>query len=170
VVELGCGPGLPSLAALKAGAPRVTATDWSRWALALVRHAADTFHPQQAACLRTACHDIFDPSAPLPPADYLVAADLCYEEETAEALGALVARHLFDARPAGGRAGSAIVADPNRLSGAGRAAFVRGLRSAGRGTAWERQAQHAASAATFVDERMPRPWRGTTMGVCVIHG
>ena len=96
VVEVGCGCGLPSLTALKAGAPAVIALDWSRWALALVQHAANTFQPSRAERLRTRQFDILDPDAPLPASRYLVAADFCYEEATAEALGALVARHIFE--------------------------------------------------------------------------
>ena len=53
VVELGCGVGLPSLAALAAGAGSVLATDWSPIALELVSEAARTHQPEAAARLRT---------------------------------------------------------------------------------------------------------------------
>ena len=169
VFEVGCGPGLPSLAALAHGAPAVTATDWSRWALALVEHAASTFYPGRAERLLTSQLDIFDTSAPLPRANYLVAADMLYDERLAEGVGGLVARFFIEREDDAGGA-VAIVSDPNRLAGGGRAAFLRGIRSAASGTPWQHRAEALCSKAAFVHERMPSRWRSEKMGVRVLHG
>ena len=130
VIELGCGPGLPSLAALAAGAPQVTATDWSPLALALTEHAANSFQPGRAERLDALRLDIFSDAAchVMSESEVLVAADLLYDEATAEALGRRAVQHV----QSGGRA---IIADPGRPGG--RAAFARGVRSsrAGPGTA-----------------------------------
>ena len=88
IVELGCGPGMPSLAALAAGAPHVLATDWSPLALALVVHTATQFQSERVDRLSTAKFDVFDTEALLPPGwSYLVATDMLYESPTALALG-----------------------------------------------------------------------------------
>ena len=161
VIELGCGPGLPSLAALAAGAARVTASDWSPLALALTTHAANSFQAPRAKRLAARRLDIFSDEDAIVMADseVLVAADLLYDEATAEALGRRAAQHMR----VGGRV---IIADPGRPGG--RAAFVRGLRfSSGNAAAPTR-----AARAEFVEQSLPRRWRGTrsdaSVGICVL--
>ena len=161
VCEIGCGPGLPSLAALAAGARAVTATDWSPLALALVAHAARGFQPARAPRLLTAQLDVFSTDAAaseLLRCDYLVAADMLYDPATAEAVGRHVGQQVFR------HGATAILGDPGRRSGRGRAAFVRGVRHAG----WP-----AFECPAFTEEPLPEAWRGvgekTTVGVCVIE-
>ena len=60
VLELGCGAGLTTLAALDAGA-KVTATDWSPFSLALVEASAEAFQPSRRDKLRTMHFDVCDP-------------------------------------------------------------------------------------------------------------
>ena len=105
--------------------------------------------------------DIFSDEDAIVMADseVLVAADLLYDEATAEALGRRAAQHM----QVGGRV---IIADPGRPGG--RAAFVRGLRfSSGNAAAPMR-----AARAEFVEQPLPRRWRGTrseaSVGICVL--
>jgi predicted nicotinamide N-methyase len=104
VVELGCGLGLPSLAAALRGAGTL-ATDWSAEAVALLaRNARRNGAPLTAA--------ICDWSAPErllaeAPWDVVLAADVLYERRNADALLQLLPR-LVD------RAGEALLADPGR--------------------------------------------------------
>ena len=155
VTELGCGPGLPSLAALAAGAPSVTATDWSPLALALTRHAADTFQPERAARLATVRLDVFG-SRVSPfgwPCDYLVAADMLYDAATAEAVGRCAAQQS--------RLGTTtVIADPGRPGG--RAAFLRGVASA--------RGPDFAHSLHFKAEGLPQRWCGASqsaaIGIC----
>ena len=163
VTELGCGPGLPSLAALAAGARSVAATDHSPLALALVLRAATDYQPDRARHLATAVLDCTDPAAmPLPwEADFLVAADLLYEEATAEALGERVARQVACGS-------TAIITEPGRQRGRGRAAFLRGVRATGL------IARRGAEQLRFVDEPVPQRWCGReepcrAVGVCVLE-
>jgi predicted nicotinamide N-methyase len=79
VLELGCGLGLPSLAAAARGA-RVVATDWAEEALALLReNAARNDLQVETALLRWS-----DP-APL-VVDLVLGADLLYEPRNVDAL------------------------------------------------------------------------------------
>lgn len=86
VLELGCGLGLPSLAAALAGA-EVLATDWSPDALAFVEENAR----RNGAALETLAVDWADPSAlhPLGPWDLVLASDCLYEPRNIEQLLAL---------------------------------------------------------------------------------
>lgn len=161
VCELGCGPGLPSLAALAAGSRSVVATDWSDFALAIVKHAS-SLQPDLQSSLSTARVNVFDPESPLPRADYYVAADMLYDEKLASALG----RRLAPALQAGA---ILIVADPFRLSGRGRTAFVEGLRFRGRELGWE-LADDVADGAEFEDECLPRRWACATTGADIFIG
>lgn len=149
VVELGCGPGLPSLAALAAGAGEVIACDWSPLALELVERAAHEHQPSRAHRLRVEHVNVKDPSQALPwEADdgtarfgrtVLICADMLYEAETARAVARCVASLLTQPGT------MAVVADPGRMAGQGRQHLLRELQRASGQAAW-------ASAARFVDE------------------
>lgn len=114
VLELGCGTGLVSLAAARAGA-KVLATDVDEEALASTRRAAE----HAGLAIGAVGFDVGS-DEPLPPADLVVAADLMYEPELALAL----ARRVREALERGSRV---VVGDPGRL---GRAAFDRELAGA----------------------------------------
>lgn len=155
VIEMGCGPGLPSLTALAAGAVSVRATDWSPLALSLTQHAANTFQPTRAPQLRVELHDIHaDYSLPSSAGHLIVAADLLYDQETAHSLGRQVGKHIS-------RGGHAIIADPGRPGG--REAFWRGV-------AFSRTA--SGPLRNFVECALPSRWAGTsgkaTIGVCML--
>jgi predicted nicotinamide N-methyase len=101
VLELGCGLGLPSLAAGLRGA-HVLATDWADGAIELLRRNAE----RNGVALRTARVRW---SAPEPllraaPWDLVLGADLLYEERNAEQLAELL--------PALG--GETLLAEPGR--------------------------------------------------------
>ncbi|HEU4976770.1 MAG TPA: methyltransferase domain-containing protein [Baekduia sp.] len=89
VVELGCGLGLPSIAAALAGG-RVLATDWSHDALALLRENAAA----NGAKLETMHVDWREPQplAAQAPFDLVLAADVLYERANAERLADLLPR------------------------------------------------------------------------------
>ena len=94
MLELGCGLGLPSLAAALAGG-RVLATDWSPQAIELLRDNAE----RNDAALETAIVDWQRP-APLverAPWDLVLGADLLYERRNVEPLLELLPRLLGDA-------------------------------------------------------------------------
>lgn len=104
VLELGCGLGLPSVAAALAGA-RVLATDWSAAAVAFAaRNAA--LNGAELRAERVAW------SAPGPllagaPWDLVLASDVLYEQRMADALLELLPR-LVGAR------GTVLLSDPGR--------------------------------------------------------
>lgn len=108
VLELGCGLGLPSLAAACGGAD-VTATDWAPAAVALLRRNALRNGLQLRAKplrweeRRAIAGETFD---------LVLAADVLYEARHAAPLLALLERVV-------GPAGEAIVADPGRRHAAG---------------------------------------------------
>ena len=90
VVELGCGPGLPSIAACAAGARDVLATDMSELALDLVRRSAEALREgggMDGDCAFAARPFDVGSGEPLPAGDVYVAADLLYDVGTARALG-----------------------------------------------------------------------------------
>jgi predicted nicotinamide N-methyase len=101
VLELGCGLGLPSLAAALAGA-HVLATDWAPEALALLEANAAA----NGIRVETAVLD-WRFGAPGGPFDLVLGADVLYEARNAEPLLALLAEAVADG-------GVAIVADPGR--------------------------------------------------------
>ena len=104
VLELGCGLGLPSLAAALAGG-RVLATDWSPAAIALLRENA----ARNDAELEL---EIVDWQHPAPlleraPWDLVLGADLLYERRNVAPLLDLLPRLL-------GKRGELWLADPGR--------------------------------------------------------
>jgi predicted nicotinamide N-methyase len=109
VLELGCGLGLPSIAAALAGA-RVLATDWSADAVAAAAANAE----RNGAAIATLVCSWADP-APLAargPFDLVLAADVLYEKRDVEPLLALLAELLHP------RA-EAWIADPGRVAAEG---------------------------------------------------
>ena len=105
VLELGCGLGLPSIAAALSGAD-VLATDWSADGLAFARRNAE----RNGARIETLLAR-WDDSAPLVgrgPFDLVLAADVLYERRNGDQLLALLA----DLVPSDG---SALLADPGRV-------------------------------------------------------
>jgi predicted nicotinamide N-methyase len=104
VLELGCGLGLPSLAAALAGG-RVLATDWSPQAIELLRDNAE----RNDAELEPAVVDWARPEALLEraPWDLVLGADLLYERRNVAPLLELVPPLL-------GASGELWLADPGR--------------------------------------------------------
>jgi predicted nicotinamide N-methyase len=104
VLELGCGLGLPSLAAALAGG-RVLATDWSPQAIELLEQNA----ARNGAVLETALVDWASPQAIVEraPWDIVLAADVLYERRNVPLLLELLPR-LLDSR------GELWLADPGR--------------------------------------------------------
>ena len=121
-MELASGTGLPSLAAHRCSA-RVTCTDVSLLAHQLVLTAAAM---QSGGEISTQIFDIFLDSPErlleLKP-DIVVASDLLYEEDFAEALG----RHLGAAAKSGA---VVITTDPGRLDGRGQTVFLESFAKA----------------------------------------
>jgi len=104
VLELGCGLGLPSLAAAAAGG-RVLATDWAPDAMALLeRNAARNGLTIEAQTVSWAAPEAIVARAPW---DLVIASDVLYEPRNGEALLPLLPR-LVDAR------GQIWLADPGR--------------------------------------------------------
>lgn len=89
VLELGCGLGLPSLAAALRGAD-VLATDWADDAIDLLRRNAERNH----ARLRVARVRWSEPESLLraAPWDLVLGADILYEERNADQLAGLLPR------------------------------------------------------------------------------
>jgi predicted nicotinamide N-methyase len=103
-LELGCGLGLPSLAAAAAGG-RVTATDWAADAVALLERNAS-----RNGLAVEALHCSWTEPEPLverAPWDLVLLADVLYESRNGAALLALLPR-LVDA------GGEILLADPGR--------------------------------------------------------
>ena len=103
-VELGCGLGLPSIAAARAGG-RVVASDWSRDALLATAANAE----RNGVTVETV---LCSWAAPAPlveraPWDLVLASDVLYERRNADQLLALLPR-LVDER------GQVLIADPGR--------------------------------------------------------
>jgi len=103
VLELGCGLGLPSLAAALAGG-RVLATDWSPQAIELLEENAE----RNGAALETALVDWADPTAIVEraPWDLVLAADVLYERRNVAPLLDLLPRLI--------ERGELWLADPGR--------------------------------------------------------
>lgn len=102
VLELGCGLGLVSIAAARAGA-RVRASDWSRDALAFTRVNAR----RNGVAVRTELLDWHAPPTALRSAALVLAADVLYEERNAAALLRLLPRVTAPH-------GRVLLADPGR--------------------------------------------------------
>jgi predicted nicotinamide N-methyase len=104
-LELGCGLGLPSIAAARAGG-RVLATDWSPEAVeATAANAA--WNDVQVETLRCAWAEP-DPIVARAPWQLVLAADVLYERRNVEQLLALLPR-LVD------ETGLVLLADPGRV-------------------------------------------------------
>jgi predicted nicotinamide N-methyase len=113
VVELGCGMGVPSLVAARAGA-QVLATDADPEALELLaRNAAANGITLETACVEWSAADELAARGPF---DLVLAADVLYERESVQLLLSLLPR--LGAR--------ALVADPGRTPAA---TFVERARS-----------------------------------------
>ncbi len=104
VLELGCGLGLPGIAAALEGAS-VLATDWSPDAVAFAAANAS----RNGAALRTAVCSWTDPRALVAeaPWDLVLAADVLYESRNVDQLLELLPR-LVDS------SGTVLIADPGR--------------------------------------------------------
>jgi predicted nicotinamide N-methyase len=103
-LELGCGLGLPSIAAARAGG-RVVASDWSPEAIAATAENAE----RNGVTLETLLCSWGEP-APLverAPWELVLASDVLYERRNVEMLSALLPR-LVDER------GQVLIADPGR--------------------------------------------------------
>lgn len=89
MLELGCGLGLPSLAAAVRGAD-VLATDWAEDAIELMRRNAE----RNDALMRVARVRWSEPELLLraAPWDLVLGADLLYEERNADQLAGLLPR------------------------------------------------------------------------------
>jgi predicted nicotinamide N-methyase len=113
VLEVGCGLGLPSLAAALGGAS-VLATDWAEDAIALLRRNAR----RNGASLHTEVVR-WDDAGPLlrgAPWDLVLGADLLYEARNADQLTALLPR----------LGGELLLAEPGRPYARG---FLEALRA-----------------------------------------
>ena len=101
VLELGCGLGLPSIAAARAGG-RVLATDWSPVAIDLLHDNA----ARNGVELETATVSWFAPEPLLEraPFDLVLAADVLYERRNVPVLAELLPR----------LGGEVLLADPGR--------------------------------------------------------
>lgn len=117
LLELGCGLGLPSLVAARAGFT-VTATDYEETALEGVRYNAER---NRIGGLRTRVLDWRTIPDDLGTFDLVVAADVLYETHHPAVLAATIARTLA-------RSGLGLVADPCRAKAAG---FAPAARAAG---------------------------------------
>jgi predicted nicotinamide N-methyase len=107
VIELGCGLGLPAIAAALAGG-RVLATDWSEDAVAMTARNAE----RNGAELETAVYRWDAPPEPLgPPWPLVLGSDLLYEPRNVPA--------LLDLLPRLAAAGGEVwLADPGRAPAA----------------------------------------------------
>lgn len=103
-LELGCGLGLPSMAAAIAGG-RVLATDWSPQAIELLRSNAEA----NGIALATERADWSEPESLLEraPWDLVLGADLLYERRNADILLPLLPQLV-------GPASEVLLADPGR--------------------------------------------------------
>ena len=108
-LELGCGLGLPSMAAARAGG-RVLATDWSRAAIELLVSNGE----RVGASLETLVCDWSHPEELVgrAPWDLVLASDVLYERRNGAALLPLLPR-LVDGR------GEILIADPQRQAADG---------------------------------------------------
>jgi predicted nicotinamide N-methyase len=117
LLELGCGLGLPSLVAARAGFT-VTATDYEETALEGVRYNAER---NRIGGLRTLVLDWRNLPEDLGTFDLVVAADVLYETHHPAVLAATILRTLAPS-------GLGLIADPCRAKAAG---FAPAARAAG---------------------------------------
>ena len=118
VLELGAGTGLVSMALQSLGAD-VLASDIDRAALVLIDQASK----MQGLAVQTAVLNVCDTAMTLPSADLVVASDVLYTDELAEAL----AFRCMEALDAGA---TVVIADPGRPA---RSTFHSVLCAAGEG-------------------------------------
>jgi predicted nicotinamide N-methyase len=107
-IELGCGLGLPAIAAARAGA-RVLATDWSPDAIAMTERNAERNDVTLAAALFRWDADPRELGAPWP---LVLASDVLYERRNVDPLLELLPRLCA-------AAGEVWLADPGRAPAAG---------------------------------------------------
>jgi predicted nicotinamide N-methyase len=141
VLELGCGLGLPSIAAALEGAS-VLATDWSPDAVAFAAANAS----RNGAALRTAVRSWTEPAALVAeaPWDLVLAADVLYEARNVDQLLELLPR-LVDG------SGQVLIADP------GRRPAERFLRAtAGPASGWLRRSAPARSMPSVTVHHLRR--------------
>jgi predicted nicotinamide N-methyase len=115
VLELGCGLGLPSLVAARAGA-RVLATDGSSDAVVFAAHNL-ALNELEGDVALTDWRDARELLAGA-PWDLVLAADVLYLKQNVEALLRLLPRLI-------GERGEALIADPSRAGGRGFAASAK---------------------------------------------
>lgn len=116
VIELGAGAGLPSLVASVVHNLPVLATDVEELPLKFLKRARET-HPVTSATFDTKIFDVRDgDKSDLLNFDTVVAADMLYDLDVAEALGILL-REAVEAKPSL----NLVVCDPGRR---GRDAFL----------------------------------------------
>lgn len=110
VLDLGCGGGVTSLAAARAGAARVLANDEDPWALAVARLAAES----QGLTIEPVAGDLADaPEASGVPEDIVRNVELAFAGDLAyERSGAPRIQRLLDRLAAGGA--RVLVADAGR--------------------------------------------------------
>jgi predicted nicotinamide N-methyase len=142
VLELGCGLGLPSIAAALEGAS-VLATDWSPDAVAFA--AVNSSH--NGAALRTAVCSWASPQPLLDqaPWDLVLAADVLYEARNVDALLELLPRLVH-------ASGEVLLADPGRRPAE---RFLHATTASG----WRRQSTRDASLRQVTVYRL-RPAAG----------
>jgi predicted nicotinamide N-methyase len=119
VIELGCGLGLPSIVAARAGA-EVLATDGSPDAVVFTAHNMALNDAEGEVAL--ADWREADPLAERGPWDLVIAADVFYLRDNVEALMRLLPRLLSR-----DGSGEALIADPSRAGGREFLAAARGL-------------------------------------------
>src|SRR3954447_20700824 len=124
-LELGCGLGLPSLAAALAGG-RVLATDWSPDAVAMTARNAE----RNGLSIETLVCSWSEPEPLLErgPWNLVLASDVLYEERNGEALAPLLPRLLAPH-------GEVWLADPGRPAGERFLAGFEHVKRGGRGPA-----------------------------------
>ena len=133
VLELGCGLGLPSIVAARAGA-EVLATDGSSDAVAFAAHSL-ALNQTTGDVAHVAWAEHGDELADRGPFDLVLAADVCYTAENADALARLLPRLVAEG-------GHVRLADPGRNNArrflsAARAGFEVDSRQTGPVTLYE---------------------------------
>jgi predicted nicotinamide N-methyase len=101
VLDLGCGSGLTALAAARAGAARVRATDIDEFAVEATRLNAEI----NGLAVSADAADLLE--GPPPPADVVLVGDLFYERILAERVLAFIG-------PVAARGGLVLIGDPQR--------------------------------------------------------